>query len=56
MSVYAERHPYGCEERQIMVLTGPNAGKSTYLRQTALIVLMARIGSFVPAESADIPW
>lgn len=43
------------EEQQIIILTGPNmSGKSALLRQTALIVLMAQIGSYVPAEKATI--
>lgn len=44
------------DENRTMILTGPNmAGKSTYMRQTAIIAIMAHLGSFVPAKCAQIP-
>ncbi len=53
---YVENDLYMDEQTSILLITGPNmSGKSTYMRQLAIIVVMAQIGSFVPAESAELP-
>ncbi|PWA13295.1 DNA mismatch repair protein MutS [Pueribacillus theae] len=53
---YVENDIYMDDEREILLITGPNmSGKSTYMRQLALTVIMAQIGCFVPAEEASLP-
>ncbi len=53
---YVENDVYMDKQTHLMMITGPNmGGKSTYMRQLALIVVMAQIGSFVPAKEASLP-
>ena len=54
--IFVENDTYlDCEDTRVAIITGPNmAGKSTYMRQVAIISLMAQIGSFVPAEEATL--
>ena len=53
--MFVPNDAYLDENRRIMLITGPNmAGKSTYMRQTALIVLMAQIGSYIPAKTLPL--
>lgn len=53
---YIPNDVYMDDETDILLITGPNmSGKSTYMRQLALTVIMAQMGCFVPAESADLP-
>lgn len=53
--MFVPNDAYLDENRRLLLITGPNmAGKSTYMRQTALIIIMAQIGSYVPAKSARI--
>lgn len=55
-SRYVSNHLYMGENDSILMITGPNmGGKSTYMRQTALIVIMAQLGCFVPARKAELP-
>lgn len=44
------------EDEHVQLITGPNmGGKSTYMRQNALLVVMAQMGSFIPAKTAELP-
>lgn len=53
---YVSNHLHMSETDSILMITGPNmGGKSTYMRQTALIVIMAQLGCFVPARKAELP-